>query len=523
MIKRIPLLFLVALTVFGQASKKPKLVVAIVIDQFRYDYLTRFRQEYTGGLAKLLNEGAVFTNARYRQSPTVTAVGHSIIMTGAMPSVSGMVGNSWYDRETGKQVTSVCDWDQHIVGGRDEKPGTRCEDWDAASPNRLLVSTVGDEVRNAHEASRVIGMSLKARSAVLPSGHRANGAYWFDDSTGNFVSSTFYFAALPDWAKRFNEKKQAAKYVKQKWDGFDSWDFHATPGSLRPYEKIPASPWGNDILESFAEEALTGENLGNHGGTDVLTVSFSANDYVGHQVGPDSPEVRDMCLRTDKSIGKLLAAIDKQVGVANTIVVLSADHGVSPTPEVNQGHKMPGGYMFLDIEDVVRAALNRKFGEADWITASVYETMYFNWKVIDEKKISHHDVYNTVSDAILLTPQAHAFRIYNRDQLSSGVTGDDIAASMNFGFFPRRSGDLVVLLEPYWMGAMKEPAHTTHSTPFNYDTHVPVIFMGPGIKAGRYNRNIAVNDIAPTLATMLDVEIPSGSSGRVLDEMLMAQ
>ena len=516
--------FLILLCQFvSGASKetpKPKLVVAIIVDQFRYDYLTRFRTDYHGGFNQLLTQGADFTNAFYQQVPTVTAVGHSIFLSGAMPSVSGIIGNSWYDRDKGKIVTSVCDWDEKQVGGGGgEAQSSRCTDADPASPKRLLVSTLGDELRTANATSKVIGVSIKARGAILPSGHQAAGAYWFDDETGNFITSTYYAKELPDWAHTFNSRKLAAQYVDRKWTGFPKWDFHARSGSKLPYLNIPASPWGNELIEGFAEAALTGEQLGQRGVTDLLTVSFSSNDYVGHRTGPDSPEVRDMAIRTDQLLAKLFKRIDETVGMKNTVVVLSADHGVAPTPEQDAKNKMPGGYLHADLDEVVTSALNRKFGKADWLIPGAGEAgLYFNYDAFQAAK--REEVFSAARDAILAVPQLHVARVYTRDQLDNGVEGDFIARAETNGYFPRRSGDLFFVFEPnYIPGA----SGTSHFSPYSYDRHVPVLFMGPGIKPGHYDETIAPNDIAPTLATMLNLQTPSGSSGRVLSEMFATQ
>jgi predicted AlkP superfamily pyrophosphatase or phosphodiesterase len=502
---------------------KPKLIVGIVIDQFRYDYLTRFRSDYRGGLDQMLRQGADFTNAFYAQVPTVTAVGHSIFMSGAMPAVSGIVGNSWYDRTEHQVVTSVCDWNVKIVGGGQEEKKPRCTDSDPASPKRLLVSTVGDELRDANGSSKVIGISIKARSAILPSGHRAAGAYWFDDATGNFITSSFYMQALPQWAGNFNQQKLPAKYVDQKWEGFPKWNFHAAAGSPMPYSKLPASPWGNELIERFAEKAISGEKLGQRGVTDLLTVSFSSNDYVGHAVGPYAPEVRDMAIRTDQLLGKLFRVIDQAVGLKNVVVVLTADHGVAPTPATDEADKMPGGYLHGDVEQVVVSALNGKYGTADWIIPGGGETsIYFNREAMehartkDGRPVAASEVYSTAKDALFADPQLHIARVYTREQLDNGVAGDFIARAEMNGYFPRRSGDLSIVLEPDYIPGS---SGTTHFSPYLYDRHVPVLFMGPGIRPGRYDATITPNDIASTLATMLDVQTPSGSSGRVLTEL----
>jgi predicted AlkP superfamily pyrophosphatase or phosphodiesterase len=501
-------------------TPQPKLVVAIIVDQFRYDYLTRFRADYHGGLHQLLTQGANFTNAFYEQVPTVTAVGHSIFMSGAMPSVSGIIGNNWYDREEGKVVTSVCDWDEKQVGGgHGEAEGSRCTDADPASPKRLLVSTLGDELRTANAKSKVIGVSIKARGAILPSGHRAAGAYWFDDETGNFITSTYYVKELPQWASSFNSQKLAAKYVDRKWEGFPKWNFHAPADSKLPYLNIPGSPWGNELIEGFAEAAISGEQLGQRGVTDLLTISFSSNDYVGHRAGPDSPEARDMSIRTDQLLAKLFRQIDEKVGMKNTVVVLSADHGVAPTPEQDAADKMPGGRLLADLEEVVNSALNKKFGKAAWLMPGAGETaLYFNYEAL--KTVKQSEIFSAARDAIYAVPQLHVVRVYSREQMDNGVEGDFIARAETNGYFPRRSGDLFLIFEPNYIPGS---SGTSHFSPYAYDRHVPVLFMGPGIKPGRYDETVAPNDIAPTLATMLNLQTPSGSSGRVLSEMLATQ
>jgi predicted AlkP superfamily pyrophosphatase or phosphodiesterase len=500
---------------------KPKLVVIVAVDQFRADYLSKFRTDYTGGFDRMLRRGANFTNARYEHMPTVTAVGHSIISTGAMPAVSGIIGNSWVDRaNNNKQVTSVCDLDFKVVGGDTPPATSRCSDQDPASPRRLLVSTVGDELKNRDESSRVIGVSLKARSAILPSGHRADGAYWFDDASGNFISSTYYFPDLPQWVKDFNAQQLPAKYVDRKWDNFATWDFHSK-NAKRPYDKIPASPWGNELIEALAERAVISERLGQRGHMDLLTVSFSSNDYVGHAVGPDAPEVRDMAIRTDKLLGKLFALLSEKVGLDNVLVVLSADHGVSPTPASQKEHKMPGEYLAADTADTVTQALNKKFGEASWILPGVAENaLYFNYVTLKDKKVDLTAATHVAAEAIMSTPKIHASRVYTREQGLMGGRGDFITTAFLNGFHPARSADILIVYEPYFVPGNATATGTTHFSPYVYDNHVPVVFFGAGVKPGTYRRIVTVNDIAPTLAAAMGVEIPSGAFGNVLPEVV---
>jgi predicted AlkP superfamily pyrophosphatase or phosphodiesterase len=482
----------------ARAPATPKLVVAIVIDQFRYDYLTRFRSEYTGGLKRMLNEGADFTNSRYRHYPTVTAVGHSTFLTGATPSVSGIIGNEWWDRTTGAPVTSVSDPQTQLLGGS----GT------GSSPRRLLQSTVGDELKASGKGGKVIGISIKDRSAILPSGHSADAAYWFDVGSGNFVSSTYYFATLPSWVADTNQHRPADKYAGREWMAHKM-----PPVSPALYPQMEATPYGNELIQQFALRALAAEKLGATAKTDLLTVSYSANDYVGHRYGPDSPEVHDMALRVDKLIGELLQAAEAQAGAGNVLAVLTADHGVSPLPEENRKRKMPGGRLNSEsLRTLLESQLTAKFGGSRWVAYFSEAGIYLNL----QPKVDPAEV--EAAAANILRGYEHVARVYTRTQLlNDAVQSDPVGTALRNGFNAQRSGSLVMVLEPYWTTVA---TGANHGTPYDYDTHVPMLFLGPRIKAGHYDSNVAPNDIAPTLATILDIETPSGSSGRVLTEML---
>ena len=506
--KKILLCLVAAASLAAAAPKKPKLVLAVVIDQFRYDYLTRFRAEYTGGLDRLLRNGAVFSNARFIHFPNVTAAGHATFLSGATPSVSGIVANDWFDHEEDKHVTSVSDDKTQIVGGK----GGR-----GSSPRRLLVSTVGDELKMAHGAkSRVIGVSLKDRAAVLPAGHAADGAYWFDTASGTFVSSTYYFADVPDWVKDFNRPPPAEKYRGVTWLN------HKLPEDLKelygtslksPFE---SSPFGNELVEQFAERALAEEKLGTHDATDLLAVSYSSNDKVGHDYGMFSPEEHEVTVLTDKLLARLFEAVDRQVGLDDVLVVLVADHGVSPSAEELAARRMPGGRMpGKTVRNAVQAALVKKYGEGNWVLGDWDLLVYLNRALMAEHHLDPAQVDRAAGEAIMALP--HILRVYTREQLMAGaVPGDELSRRVMSGFNVRRSPDVAFIPEPYWV---ETDSVATHGSPFSYDAHVPVIFMGPGIRAGRYDGNIEVNDVAPTLATILEVETPSGSIGRVLTEM----
>jgi predicted AlkP superfamily pyrophosphatase or phosphodiesterase len=493
----------------------PKLVLAIVIDQFRYDYLLRFRSDYHSGLARLLEHGAVFTDAHYIHAATVTAVGHSTFLSGATPSVSGIIGNEWYDRESGQSVTSVSDATTKLIGGAAGKTGS--------SPRRLLVSTVGDELKIHHPESRVIGVSIKDRSAILPAGHQANGAYWFDSDANAWVTSSYYYDALPDWVAKLNKEHPHQRYLGAKWLPFDAKDDSVKPyctmlagADVRYCGSIEATPWGNEMIEEFAERAIAGEKLGQRSTTDLLAVSFSSNDYVGHAVGPDDPSVRDISIRTDRLLGKLFDAAEQSVGAGNVLVVLTADHGVAPVPEVNQARKMPGGRIKAsDVAAKMNDALTKRFGPGKWLLGGSSST-YLNLELIHTQKLDPGAVERVAAEAALEEP--HIARAYTRKQLLSGeLQQDAISRAFSLGFFGPRSGDVFVLQEPYYLF---DASGTSHGTPYDYDNHVPVIFLGPGIKPGKYSTRIAVNDIAPTLAEILNVEQPSGSVGRILSEIL---
>jgi hypothetical protein len=488
-------------------------------DQFRYDYLTRFRTEYTGGIKRLLTDGAVFTNANLEHYPTVTAIGHATMLSGATPSVSGIIGNDWFDRETGATVTSVSDTTVKPLGSSKEL---------AASPRRLLVSTVGDELkmasrlpRGAEDAPRVFGVSLKDRSAILPVGRGADGAYWWDTTTGSFVTSTFYLREAPEWVRTFNERQPGDAHAGA------SWTTLSTPSiSLRQlptergaalYNAVYGSPFGNELLLDFAVELLSHEQLGRRNTTDLLSVSFSSNDSVGHTYGPESPQVRDIAVRTDRAIGRLLNQVDKTIGLQHTIVAFTTDHGVAPVPESLRDRGLPGGRLTTkELFEPIQQALSSRFGEGKWLMATAGSAPYFNYELIEKLQLDAVEVRRVAAAVAMKVP--HVARVYTRDQLLRGdVQNDRIGTRVLRGFNARRSGDLEIILEPYWM---RQAQGTTHGTPYNYDAHIPLILMDRRVRPGEYSDQVALNDLAPTLATLLGVEIPAGSSGRVLTEAL---
>ena len=496
---------LAALAPPGPEGGRPRLVLLVAVDQFRYDYLTRFRGDFKGGLDRLLREGANFTNAHLEHYPTVTAVGHSTMLSGAPPSLSGIVGNDWYDRETHKNITSVADPATKVVGG----PGAT-----SSSPHRLLVSTLADELKLAGRPSRAIGVSLKDRSAILTVGRMADGAYWFDTKTGTFVTSTWYREELPAWLRDWNARKPADAFAGREWVG---GKLPTAPGADL-YAAVYASPFGNELLLGLTEAALRGEGLGSGEATDVLSVSFSSNDAVGHEKGPDSVEVAAITRDTDRVLGRLLDVIDQQVGLERVIVALTADHGVAPIPETLVKKKMPGGRIArVDLLEPVAQALQASLGPGQWIEGRAGSSLYLNRALLREKGLELETVAEKAAEAARALPQV--YRAFSRGQLLRGAVPDDPwCRRVLRGYHPARSGDVEILLYPYWIGGGDSPA--THGTPYSYDTHIPLILRGPAFRAGRYDRAVALNDLAPTLATLLEVETPSGNSGRVLVEAL---
>ena len=522
------LALIVALSSLAAAPQAPapkpappeiRLVLLIAVDQFRYDYLTRFRGEFTSGFKRLLTDGAVFTDANLEHYPTVTAIGHATMLTGATPSVSGIIGNDWFDRETNTQVQSITDTTVKPVGAAGAA---------TASPRRLLVSTLGDEIKLAsgakkgsETAPRVIGLSLKDRSAVMPAGRGADAAYWLDTKSGAFVSSTYYMPDVPAWVNAFNARHIADSHLGKEWTPLSppSVSLKQMPKELGTpfYEAVFGSPFGNDLLLEFATNALTHERMGQRGVTDLMSVSFSSNDSVGHNYGPESPQVHDITIRTDRVIGQLLDRVDKAVGLQHTLIALTADHGVAPLPENLAARSMPGGRIDnKDLFGAIQKGLEAKYGPGEWLASTAGSSPYLNYALIAAKKLNPEEVRRVAAEAALAVP--HVTRVYTRDQLLRGDVGDDrIGRRVVRGFNMQRSGDLEIILEPFWMRAT---SGTTHGTPYNYDAHIPLVLMGPPIKAGVYSDPVALNDLAPTLATILKVQTPSGSSGRVLTEAI---
>jgi predicted AlkP superfamily pyrophosphatase or phosphodiesterase len=516
---------------------RPRLVVLLVVDQMRSDYLERFRKHFTGGLKTFLENGTVFANANYEQWPTITAVGHATIATGATPSAHGIVGNGWYDRSAKKEVGAV------------EDPGTALVPTGArpgASPHNLFGTTLGDELRLATNGrGRVISVGLKDRSAIMLGGRRPNGAYWFDTASGTFVSSTYYADSLPAWVTSFNGKKPADSYFKSAWELLlspseyeasepDDSDGESTPlgsrvfphapgrGLVKPggryYERLLSTPFANEMLFAFAREAVTAEQLGSDETPDLLTVALSANDIIGHSYGPYSREVEDITLRTDRAIGEFFAFLDDKVGKGNYLAVLSSDHGVAPTAA--RVRETGARYTRLDsVAEPIETALAARFGQGPkWIASiasGVGGGIYLDQDVIESKNLDPLDVQRAAASAALSVPDVR-FALAAGDVATGRVNNEDLGQRrVAAGYCPGRSPDVLIVFDPFVV-VMGGPTGTTHGTPYSYDSHVPLLFYGTGVPASWRVERVAVTDLATSVAALLAITPPSGCSGQPL-------
>ena len=522
-------------TVSFEASNadKPKLVVGIVVDQMRYDFLYRYSEKYSsGGFKRLMNEGFNCRNNHYDYAPTVTAAGHAAIFTGSIPAINGIIGNEWFNQKTGKSVYCVEDSSVRTVGS-DSKAGLM-------SPKNLLVSTITDQLKIANNfESKTIGIALKDRGSILPAGHTANAAYWFDSKNGAWITSSFYMNDLPQWVKDFNSMKMPQKYMAEGWKTLlpiekytestaDNQAYEAklsgektatfphelaAQSGVNLLEVIRTTPFGNTLTKDFALVAIQNENLGKSPKTDFLTISFSSPDYVGHAFGPNSIEVEDTYLRLDKDIEEILTSLDNSLGKGNYLVFLSADHGVADVPGFWQSQKLPAGVVDAAISSrEVKTALKTAFGEGEFIIAEDNSQLYLNANLMEEKKISYTQIYEIVRKTLLKRDDvADVIDLHN---LANSTLPDYQLSYVKNGFNPRRSGDIMVVLNPSWFAGRKQG--TTHGSFYRYDTHVPLLFYGWKIKSGETTLRTNISDISPTVADLLNILEPNGSVGNVI-------
>lgn len=520
--------------------QRPKLVVGIVIDQMRYDYMYKYYNKYSeDGFKKLMSQGFNCRNANFNYAPTYTGPGHASIYTGTTPSQHGIISNDWYVRKTGRSMYVTDDSTVSTVGSPNVAVGKM-------SPANMLATTVTDELRlSTNKASKVIGIALKDRAAILPAGHLANGAYWFDSETGNFITSTFYMQDLPMWMKIFNDGHLAQKYVSQSWNTLlpinqytesaaDNNPYEGLfPGENKPvfpheikkmwkpndFEVIRYTPFGNTITKDAAIAAIEGEQLGKGNATDFITISFSSTDYVGHMFGPQSVELEDTYMRLDRDLGELISYLEKAYGKDGFLLFLTADHGVAYVPQQLKDDKIPAGYFNNGaMIDSLKEYLNTIYGNGNWISSYINQQVYLNRNLIAQKNISLKEVQEKVA-AYLLKFDGVA-NTYTACQLSATTFNHRPEVYLQDGFNMQRSGDVSVLLKPGWFESHGGTTGTTHGTPYSYDTHVPLLWYGWHINKGSSSAAVSITDIAPTVADMLSIGQPDAATGKMITDML---
>ncbi len=513
----------------AQTVNKPKVVIGIVIDQMRADYLNVFNKHYGNkGFNLLKNKGAWFTNCYINYLPAYTGPGHACIYTGSVPSIHGIVGNNWYDKKNASNMYCVADAKENAIGGS-EIAGH-------ISPRNLKVTTIADELRlSTNHRSRTFAISLKDRGAVLPGGHTSNASYWMDDEKGYFMTSTFYMNQLPEWVNRFNNKGLARKYLNLGWNTLsdkskylyaqqDENDFEGKFGdqarTSSPYnfksmgnKYIKKTPYGNSILFDFAKQAILNEKIGQQNETDFLALSFSATDYIGHVFGPNSLEVEDTYARFDKDLASFIDFLNAQYGKDNYLLFLTADHGAANNPNYLKSKKIPAGYFFDQKEQLaLNEHLEKKFGKKDLCVRLMNCQVYLNHALIDNKKQGDEIIEEIVSyyNAHDLIQMA-----FKSNRVNDVVMPSFLMQYYSNSYFIKRSGDVTLLFSPSVLDAYSYTG-TSHGAWSAYDTHIPLLFYGRGVFSGMKSKKVFMTDIAPTIANMLGITPPNGSIGNVI-------
>jgi len=515
--------------------KRPKLVVGLVIDQMRWDYLYRFNALYgEGGFKRLLKEGFSSENNFIPYVPTYTAVGHTTIYTGSVPALSGIIGNNWFDKTTGKGVYCTDDSAVSTVGNSG-KAGKM-------SPANMWVTSITDELRLSNNfKSKVIGIALKDRGAILPAGHSANAAYWYN--AGKWISSTHYMKALPAWVDQFNSKDLPGKYMSKDWatllpmsrydlSSADDQPYETAikgetkvtfphklsliPDSLK-YESFRTTPFANTFTFDFAKASIENEALGKNSVTDFLAISISSTDYIGHSFGPNSVEVEDTYLRLDIDIADFLQYLDTKLGKGSYTVFLSADHGVAHIPAFLTEYKIPGGnFEDAELRKELNEMIETDFGVAKAVQSLQNYQVYLN---IAELEKQGKDVVK-LKKAVIKSLQSKPFIIsaFETDKLATVTMAEPLKTMLTNGYNAKRSGDIQFILKPnYFDGGNKG---TTHGLWNPYDAHIPCVFFGWGVKPGKTYRETYMTDIAPTIAAMLKIQMPNGCVGKVITEVV---
>lgn len=501
---------------FGSAyNARPKLIVVVVIDQFRGDYLERYRDQFgEGGFRLFLDRGAYFSDCNYNYANTRTGPGHATLFTGTYSSGHGIMANEWWDPQKKRMVTAVQDEATKLVGVASNAPGS--------SPHNLLADTLGDELKLATQGkSRVFGVALKDRAAVLPAGFAGNGAYWIDQKTGVWVTSTYYRSELPKWVQDFNDSKRAEKYLNKEWkDGNGNTLRTTSPGKETSfYQLVGSTPFANDYEFEFARELITYERVGNGPSTDLLVISLSANDILGHEVGPDSPEMQAMALAMDRQLAGFFDFLGHQIGLANIWIALSADHGVAPVPTVAGKLHIPAANLSTD---KMRAQLNSTLSSrlspgrpAEYVKEFDYPLAWLSEDAFTAIKMKEADAELAVGQAL---KQIGMRGYYTRSQLAEGaVPNTETGLKYAHSYSPLGGWYVFGVPAPFNVGI---ESGTDHATPYTYDTHVPLAFYGLPFQPGTYRTHAEPVDLAVTLASLLGINAPSHAIGRVLTEGL---
>jgi hypothetical protein len=520
-----------------QGIERPKLVVGIMVDQMRWDFLYRYYNRYApnGGFKRMLHNGFTCENTFIPYAPTVTACGHTCVYTGSVPAIHGITGNAWWDYE--KNRTVYCSEDKTVktVGST----GNAGE----MSPRNMLTTTIGDELRLATNfKSKVIGVAIKDRGGILPAGHSANAAYWYDSKSGNWITSTYYMNELPQWVQAFNDKKYADAFYTAGWNTMfpintyvqsskDENEFEGKPFGAEqkgfPYDLkqfvgknygiISSTPYGNTITAMMAKEAIINESMGKDSITDFLAVSFSSPDYVGHAFGPNSIEVEDTYLRLDKELGEFFDFLDKTVGKGQYLSFITADHGVAHVPGFMNEHKLPGGA--VDDNKLVsdlNKLLAEKYKNNNLVLSAYNYQVSLNHAVIDSADLDKEDI---IEDVIRYATKIQGIdRVFAIDELMEQPMSAAVKDRLANGWHPKRSGDVQLIFAPGWIDGGK--TGTTHGLWNPYDSHIPLVWYGWNIKPGRSTEEVYMTDIAATLAAMLRIQMPNGCVGKPIQAVL---
>jgi hypothetical protein len=532
------LLVFISCSATAQNIQRPKLIVGIVVDQMRWDYLYRYYDRYSNdGFKRLLNGGYSCENTFINYLPSFTAVGHSTIYTGSVPSIHGIAGNEWIDQLSGKSIYSASDSTVQPVGAANAMDGKM-------SPRNLLVSTITDELRLATNfRSKVIGVSLKDRASILPAGHLATAAYWLDDASGNFITSTYYLKQLPAWVNQFNSKKRIEQLISNGWNTLypintykqsdsDARKYEGLfPGETSPvfphdiryaYSKSKGSfrntPFGNTLTLEFAEEALNAYQLGKGSATDFLAINMASTDYVGHMFGVNSIEVEDTYLRLDRDLANFFKTLDAKVGKGQWLVFLTADHGAAHAIGFMKDHDLCADFWNVKpLTDSLNQILADKFRTTGLVRAIKNYQVNFDLTKIENAKLDFDAIRRTAVD--FLQKQPGITYAVDMTWVGRAPVPERVKMMMVNGYNFKRSGQIEIVLNAGWYDGYSKTG-TTHGSWNPYDTHIPLLWYGWNIKHGSSNREVYMTDISPTLAALLHIQMPNGCIGKVIEEVV---